>query len=224
MPSEIRVTVDVVAFSVQQSSLEVLLIKRKYDPFRSSWALPGGFITDEDSSVEDAALRELLEETNVSKTHLEQLYTFGDRGRDPRGRVVTIAHLALMRAQDAELKASTDASGVAWWPMSDLPPLAFDHIEIIDYAFQRLKYKIEYTAAAFNLLPDKFTLRELQNVYEVILEREIDNRNFRKKLLALEIVEELDEMTQQMSHRPARLYRFSRKKFENLPDKPFFLF
>lgn len=224
MPSDIRVTVDVVAFSVQQSSLEVLLIKRKYDPFRSSWALPGGFITDEDRSVEDAAARELVEETNVSKVHLEQLYTFGDQGRDPRGRVVTIAHLALMRAPDVELKASTDASGVAWWPIKELPSLAFDHAEIIDYAFQRLKYKIEYTAAAFKLLPDKFTLRDLQNVYEVILEREIDNRNFRKKLLTLEIVEELDEMTQQMSHRPARLYRFARKKFEKLPDKPFFLF
>lgn len=224
MPGDIRVTVDVVAFSVQQSSLDVLLIKRKYDPFKSSWALPGGFITDEDESIADAAARELVEETNVSKVHLEQLYTFGDKGRDPRGRVVTIAHLALMRAQDAQLKASTDASGVAWWPILELPALAFDHKEIIEYAFQRLKYKIEYTAAAFNLLPDKFTLRDLQNVYEVILEREIDNRNFRKKLLTLEIVEELDEMTKQMSHRPARLYKFSRKKFEKLPDRPFFLF
>src|ERR1700722_14073510 len=119
----IRVTVDTVAFAIEQGTLEVLLIKRKFDPFKSAWALPGGFLDDSDFSLDQAAARELLEETNVADVYMEQLYSFGNKGRDPRGRTVTVAYLALMRQEELELKASSDASGVAWWPVDGLPEL-----------------------------------------------------------------------------------------------------
>jgi 8-oxo-dGTP diphosphatase len=192
MPSEnVKITVDALAFAIAQGNLEVLLIKRKYEPFKSYWALPGGFVLDSDFSLEDAATRELYEETNVSNVYLEQLYTFGDRQRDPRGRVVTVSYLALLRQEGLELRASTDASGVAWWPVNELPSLAFDHEKIVTYGYQRLKYKVEYTPAAFKLLPQKFTLRDLQTVYEAILGKPVDNRNFRKKFLSSGVLQEL---------------------------------
>lgn len=224
MSIKVSVTVDVVAFAIEQNSLEVLLIKRKYDPFRNQWALPGGYITDSDANLEDAARRELLEETNVSDIYLEQLYTFGDVDRDPRGRTVTISYLALLRAQEVELVAATDASGVAWWPVAKLPELGFDHRQIIEYALTRLRYKIEYSDCVFSLLPTKFTLRDLQNAYEIILGRAIDNRNFRKKFLGTGILEELDEYTRGGSHRPARLYQYCPEKFQTLKDRPVFSF
>jgi len=220
----VRVTVDILAFAVQEGGLEILLVKRKYDPFRSSWALPGGFLTEVDKTLDAAAERELFEETNVSNVYLEQLYSFGDQGRDPRGRVVTVSYLALLREEELEIKASSDASGVAWWPVKELPSLAFDHADIIAYGLKRLKYKIEYTPAAFSLLPKKFTLRDLQVVYEAILGHEIDNRNFRKKFLGAGILKQLDETSQEGSYRPARLYEFSEPDFENLPDRPLFVF
>jgi 8-oxo-dGTP diphosphatase len=221
----IAVTVDTVALAVHEGSLEVLLVKRKNNPFKNHWALPGGFLdADDDKTIESAAARELFEETNVHDVYLEQLYTFGDMGRDPRGRTVSVAYLALLRQEELELKASSDASGVAWWPVLSLPPLAFDHQRIVDYAHTRVKYKIEYSPAAFSLLPDKFTLRDLQSIYEAVLGREIDNRNFRKKFLNTGVLQELDETSQEGSFRPARLYSFSEKEFERLPDRPVFLF
>lgn len=225
MPSDyIKVTVDTVAFAVQQDALEVLLVKRKYDPFKNSWALPGGFVTDEDDTIDKAAARELVEETNVGNVYLEQLYTFGDKGRDPRGRTITVAYLALLRQEELELRASSDASGVAWWPVMDLPELAFDHKDIITYAHQRLKYKVEYSQAAFMLLQSKFRLRDLQSVYEAVLGRSVDNRNFRKKFLNTGVLHELNETSQEGTYRPARLYSFSEEEFERLPDKPVFVF
>lgn len=220
----INATVDTVAFAIQDGSLEVLLIKRKHEPYKSCWALPGGSIGQQDLTLEDAAARELAEQTNVKDVYLEQLYTFGDRGRDPRTRVVTIAYLALIRQEGLELRASNKASGVAWWPVNDLPELAFDHARIIAYAHQRLKYKIEYSPAAFKLLPEKFTLRDLQLVYEAVLGKQVDNRNFRKKFLASGVLQELPETTQESSFRPARLYSFSESDFDQLPDRPVFVF
>ncbi len=220
----IKVTVDTVALAVHEGQLEIVLIKRKYDPFKNLWALPGGFVDEQDQTVEQAAARELLEETNVGDVYLEQLYTFGDKGRDPRGRVITVSYLALLLQDDLELRASSDASGVAWWPVLDLPKLAFDHQRIVEYAHQRIKYKIEYSAAAFNLLPEKFTLRDLQLVYEAVLGRSVDNRNFRKRFLKSGVLKELEETSQQGSFRPARLYSFAEQEFEQLPDRPVFSF
>jgi 8-oxo-dGTP diphosphatase len=220
----VKVTVDTLAFAVHQGTLEVLLVKRKHEPFKANWALPGGFLTPEDKSLEAAAERELYDETNLSNVYLEQLYSFGDVERDPRGRVITVAYLALLRQEELELRASGDASGVAWWPVNDLPTLAFDHGKIISYGHQRLKYKIEYSPAAFNLIPGKFTLRDLQTVYEAVLGKSIDNRNFRKKFLSSGVLKELDETSQEASFRPARLYSFSEDDFEKLPDRPVFVF
>jgi 8-oxo-dGTP diphosphatase len=225
MASEpIRVTVDTVALAVQQDSLEVLLVKRKYEPFKNCWAVPGGFVGDADETIEQAASRELLEETNVGGVYLEQLYSFGDKGRDPRGRTITVAYLALLRQEELQLRSSSESSGVAWWPVMELPELAFDHQKIVVYAHQRLKYKIEYSQAAFMLLPAKFRLRDLQSVYEAVLGRSVDNRNFRKKFLNTGVLQELDETSQEGSFRPARLYSFSEEEFERLPDRPVFVF
>lgn len=224
MAETVKVTVDILAFAVHQGVLEILLVKRKYEPFKSHWALPGGFLTDDDFGLDAAAERELVEETNVSNVYLEQLFSFGDKGRDPRGRVVTVAYMALLGQEELELRASSDASGVAWWPVSELPSLAFDHDQIIDYGRKRLKYKIEYTPAAFSLLPAKFTLRDLQSVYEAILGYPVDNRNFRKKFLSASVLKQLDETSQEGSYRPARLYEFSERDFEKLPDRPVFVF
>jgi 8-oxo-dGTP diphosphatase len=219
-----RLTVDTVAFHIEQGALEVLLIKRKFDPFKNYWALPGSFIDEEDDTLDQAAARTLVEETNVANVYMEQLYTFGDRARDPRGRIVSVSYLALLRQEELELKASSDASGVAWWPVNELPELAFDHKNIINYARKRLRYKIEYSPAAFMLIQEKFTLRDLQSVYEAVLGKTVDNRNFRKKFLNTGVLQELDETSQETSFRPARLYSFSEDEFERLPDRPVFLF
>ncbi|MBI4533255.1 MAG: NUDIX hydrolase, partial [Candidatus Melainabacteria bacterium] len=216
--------VDIVALAIHDAVLEVLLIKRKYDPCKSCWALPGGFICEKDENLDDAASRELKEQTNVSNVYLEQLYTFGNRGRDSRGRVIAVAYLALLKEEELELKASSSASGVAWWPVSELPDLAFDHKQIVAYGHQRLKYKIEYSPAAFKMLADKFTLRDLQIVYEAVLGKSVDNRNFRKKFLSSGVLQKLDETSKESSFRPARLYSFSEADFEELPDRPVFVF
>jgi 8-oxo-dGTP diphosphatase len=220
----VLVTVDTLAFTIHDGVLDILLVKRKHDPFKACWALPGGFVTQNDTTLDKAAARELYEETNIGNIYLEQLYTFGDQARDPRGRVVTVAYMALLRNDHYQLKASSESSGVAWWPVNNLPELAFDHHNIISYGHQRLKYKIEYSQAAFKLLADKFTLRELQLVYEAVLGKAVDNRNFRKKFLQSGILQELDETSQESSFRPARLYSFSEVDFEQLPDKPIFVF
>ncbi|HET91373.1 MAG TPA: NUDIX hydrolase [Chloroflexi bacterium] len=200
------VTVDVIIFTWRNDELEVLLIKRKYPPFEGMWSIPGGFV-EIDESLESAALRELKEETGVRDVYLEQLYTFGDVGRDPRGRVITVAYFALVPAPLIDPRAGSDAAQADWWSIYDPPPLAFDHARILAYAMQRLRYKLEYTAAAFELLPETFTLGELQAAYEIILGEELDKRNFRRKILSADIIEETGDY-QTGEGRPARLYHF----------------
>ncbi|HTD24310.1 MAG TPA: NUDIX domain-containing protein [Terriglobales bacterium] len=211
-----RVTVDLVIFTIHENELKILLVKRGIEPFAGASALPGGFV-HENESLEAAALRELQEETGVKEVYLEQLYSFGDPGRDPRGRVVTISYYALI-SPDQSLRAGTDAADARWWPVSKLPPLAFDHRKIVDYAVERLRNKLEYTTVGFQLLPAKFTLTELQRVYEAILNKELDKRNFRRKLELLKILKPLNEW-QKGGRKPARLYRFSATQFEKLKDK-----
>ncbi len=219
---EFRVAVDIVIFTISAqakvaSALEVLLVRRGIPPFRGRWAIPGGFVLGKES-LQEAALRELQEETGVRDVYLEQLYTFGDPGRDPRGRVVSVAYFALVAADQRPLAAGSDAAEARFWPMSELPPLAFDHGRILSYALDRLRNKLEYTTVGFQLLPATFTLSELQRVYEAILGRALDKRNFRRKLGLLEILTPLNEY-RASGRRPAQLYRFSQRQFEKLKDK-----
>jgi 8-oxo-dGTP diphosphatase len=200
------VTTDVVIFTLRDKQLKLLVIMRKGEPFRGKWALPGGFVQlDED--LEAAARRELAEETGVSGVYLEQLYTFGAVDRDPRERVITVAYYALIASDQVVLQAATDAEAVGWFSMDDLPTLAFDHQHIVDKAHQRLVAKLDYSTIAFQFLPRTFTLTQLQEVYEIILREEMDRRNFRKWVLALDQIEETGDMRCDGPHRPAKLYR-----------------
>ncbi|MEA3378210.1 MAG: NUDIX domain-containing protein [Nanoarchaeota archaeon] len=208
--SKMMVTVDIVIFTIQNDDLKILLVKRKYNPFKSMWAIPGGFVK-KNEKLDDAARRELLEETNVKNIYVEQLYTFGDPKRDPRGRVVTVAYFALINSKDLDLKATTDVKDVKWFSIYDLPQLAFDHKLILDYALQRLKYKLEYSTVCFQLLPKEFTLTELQNVYETIFDKNIDKRNFRKKIISLGLLSLTGKSRREVAHRPAKLYSFTKK-------------
>jgi 8-oxo-dGTP diphosphatase len=201
------VSVDIVIFTLRGQDLQVLLVRRKHPPFADYWAIPGGFVRMEES-LESAALRELEEETSVRDVYIEQLYTFGDPGRDPRTRVITIAYFALVpETALPPLRAGDDAADARWWSMYNLPALAFDHAEILDYALTRLRYKLEYSAVGFELLPEKFTLSELQSAYEVILGEKLDRGNFRKKLRNAAVVKPTAEHCD-TGGRPARLYRF----------------
>jgi 8-oxo-dGTP diphosphatase len=198
------VTVDIVIFTMQNNELKVLLIKRGLEPFKDKWAIPGGFVRMNES-LEDAAIRELKEETGVKDVYLEQLYSFGNPKRDPRGRVITISYMALINSEKIKLKAATDVSAVQWFSIKNIPNLAFDHKKILDYSLKRLKWKFEYTTVAFSLLPKEFTLGEVQNIYEVVFNQQFDKRNFSKKILSLNILKE-EAIKRDVSHRPPQLY------------------
>ena len=213
-------TVDCVIFGLDERDLKVLLVQRDLEPFAGKWALPGGFV-NVGEAVEMAAKRELAEETGVKRIFLEQLYTFGNPDRDPREHVVSVAYYALVRLSDHRIKAATDARNAAWFALDDLPQLAFDHAKILKMAHDRLRNKIRYQPIGFELLPAKFPLRALQNLYEVILDRTIDKRNFRKKILGMSVLEELDEIEQDVSHRAAKLYRFDKQKYRALAKAGF---
>ena len=200
------VTIDIVIFTIRQDELKVLLIKRALPPHRNQWALPGGFIKLEES-LEEGAKRELQEETGVTGVYLEQLYTFGRPDRDPRERVITVAYYALIPSDELEPKAASDAENVSWFGLKELPDLAFDHKEILKMAHQRLIAKLDYSTIAFQFMPKDFTLSELQHVYEVILREQIDKRNFRKRILSLNLIKETGKARKVGAHRPAKLYR-----------------
>ncbi len=202
------VTVDVVMMSLRQRDLQVLLVKRRSWPYEGMWAVPGGFV-NMDESLETAAKRELQEETGLQDVYLEQLYTFGDPGRDPRTRVITVVYFALLDSERLQVRAASDAADVGWFSVYSLPPLAFDHDQILDYTLNRLRGKLDYTTIAFSLLSEQFTLRELQRVYEIIQHKKLDKRNFRKKILSTGILEDTGEKKMEGTHRPARLYRFN---------------
>jgi 8-oxo-dGTP diphosphatase len=211
------VTVDIVIFTVQDGQLRALLVRRKYPPFEGQWAIPGGFVNP-DESLESAALRELTEETGVNDVYLEQLFTFGEPGRDPRGRVVTVAYFALV-SSGRQIIAGSDAAQARWFSFHELPKLAFDHGAILDYAVLRLRNKLQYTTVGFQLLPPEFTLGELQDVYEAILGKTLDKRNFRRKMKILKVLSPLPRFKRQGVGPKARLYRFSAASFEKLKDK-----
>ena len=216
---DVAVTVDIVIFTLRDDDLQVLLVKRKYPPYQGQWAIPGGYVRVAES-LEEAAARELCEETGIrigdlepgtaktgaSVPYVEQLYTFGDPHRDPRGRIITVAYFALVTAPLA-LQAGSDASDAEWRSVRSLPKMAFDHARIVSYALQRLRYKLEYTAVGFQLLPPTFSLSDLQRAYETILGEQLDKRNFRRRILQAQVIEETGQR-QTGEGRPAKLYRF----------------
>ena len=200
------VSTDIVIFTIRQDELKVLLVKRANAPFQGEWALPGGLVAL-DESLEEGARRELQEETGVAGVYLEQLYTFGKPDRDPRERVITVAYYALIPTDEVEIRAATDAEGVSWYGLEELPNLAFDHGEILKAAHERLVAKLDYSTIAFQFMPKEFTLTELQTVYELILREPVDKRNFRKRILSLKLIKETGKERKSGAHRPAKLYR-----------------
>jgi 8-oxo-dGTP diphosphatase len=213
-------TVDCVVFGFDDDALKVLLIRRGINPYQNFWALPGGFVRPEET-LDAAARRELEEETGLQKIYLEQLYTFGETARDPRERVISVAYFALVRCHDYRPAAATDATEAAWFEASQIPELAFDHVEILEVALTRLRGKIRWQPIGFELLAEKFTLTQLQALYEVILGRSLDKRNFRKKLLSFELLIPLAESSTAHSRRPAQLFSFSHSKYQALTHQGF---
>lgn len=211
------VTVDCIIFGLDAShKLKVLLIQRNREPFKGSWALPGGFV-DLGETLEAAALRELEEETGVRDLFIEQLYTFGNPDRDPRGRVISVAYYALVNLEEHEVKASSDAGRAEWYKVDELPQLAFDHLEIFETALSRLRAKVRYQPIGFELLPEKFTLTQLQQLYETILgmENPLNKRNFRTRILKMGVLKEVG-IQEGVAHRPAKLYSFDKEKYSKL--------
>lgn len=210
-------TVDGVIFGLDldEEILKVVLVERDVEPFEGMWAIPGGFVRSGES-LEQAALREVREETGITDVFLEQLYTFGQPNRDPRGWIVSIAYYALVAPDQHHLLATTDARRAEWFPVHKLPKLPFDHDEILRVALQRLRGKLTYAPIGFELLPDKFSIRQLQTLYEIVLGQKLDNRNFRKKIFSLDVLKELNEIQTGVAHRAARLYKFDERKYKQL--------
>ena len=208
-------SVDCVVFGLDEEDLKVLLIQRDLPPFAGKWALPGGFV-DVNETLDNAARRELREETCIDVTYLEQLYTFGAVNRDPRDRVVSVAYYALVKLSDYRVQAATDVRNVGWYSIGKTPKLAFDHATILQLSHERLQEKVRYQPLGFELLPSKFTLRQLQHLYETILGRPLDKRNFRRKILGLDVLRKLDDYQSNVAHRAARLYRFDKQKYRRL--------
>lgn len=211
---QIRVAVDNCIFTVHHGRLEVLLIRMKKSGFEDRWALPGGLI-DDGERLDDAAARILKLQTGVSDVYLEQLYTFDARSRDPSGRVISVGYFSLVPRHQLELRTTEKYADIRFWDVDSLPePLAYDHGEIVDAASKRLAAKVQYTNCIWSLLPEKFTLSELQAAYETVLSRALDKRNFRKKILSLGIVSPSGERSTGGRHRPAMLYRFDNRAAE----------
>ncbi|WP_460217796.1 NUDIX hydrolase [Psychroserpens sp. MEBiC05023] len=221
LQQNIKVAVDAVVFGYEsKGDLSVLLIKRGVDPFKNTWALPGGLVL-ENESLEAAVKRELKEETGVKIDYLEQLYTFGKPKRDPRNRVVSVSYFALVRPNHFKIKADTDATEAKWFSVNKLPKLAFDHKTIFSTAEKRLKGKLLYQPIGFDLLSAEFPFSDLEHLYTTILGQAIDRRNFRKKIMSFGIIEETNKMHKEGSGRPAKLFKFNKKKYDALVDDGF---
>ncbi len=216
----IKVAVDAVVFGYSDNKLKILLIQQKFGTKTNKWALSGGFVKDNEN-LEEAVIRELYEETGVKANYLEQLYTFGEINRDERARVIAVSYIALINPKNYTIKADTDAKDAKWFSVNEIPNLAFDHKEIIDKGLERLKAKINYQPIGFELLNNKFPFSDLENLYQTILGKKIDRRNFRKKLLSFEILQETNEVQKIGSGRPAKLFKFKRNKYKELESKGF---
>ncbi len=199
------VTTNVVVFTLRDDKLKLLLVRRRSDPYKGMWALPGGYV-EADEDLDDSAMRALEDSTGVAGVYLEQLYTFGAPDRDPRGRSISVAYYALVPSEKLQLRTASDSEAIGWFALDELEPLAFDHNEMVHVAHQRLAAKLAYSTIALQFMPQKFTLSELQKVYERILNEKLDKRNFRKRVLALDQIDQTQEVRRNGSHRPARLY------------------
>jgi 8-oxo-dGTP diphosphatase len=210
-------SIDCVIFGFEAGELKVLLIERNEDPFKDWWALPGNLV-ENDEGIEGAAERILYELTGLRELHMEQFHTFGDVGRHPLGRVITVAYYALIRIiGKKEVKPITQYAKKAFWhSINDLPKLGFDHSQIFETSIQKLRRRLSYQPIAFELLPEKFTLTQLQLLYEAILNKKLDKRNFRKKMLSYGFLKELDEKQKGVSYRAAKLYKFDRRKYNKI--------
>lgn len=213
-------TVDAVVFGLDEGELKVLLIRRGVEPFAGCWALPGGYVRVGEG-VDAAVRRELEEEAGLRRVFLEQLATFGDPDRDPREHTVTVAYYALVKLAEHPPSAATDASGAEWHAVASPPALAFDHAKILSVALERLRGKLRYQPVGFELLPRRFPLRDLQHLYESVLERQLDKRNFCKKILAMGVLRETEEVEEDVRHRAARLYSFDKKEYERMSRQGF---
>lgn len=220
------VTVDCVVFGLEMAErrrLEVLLMQRENEPFAGSWALPGGFVGIGEN-IEAAAIRKLKQKTGLQNVYLEQLYTFGEPERDPRARVVSCAYYALARPHQPSVEPGSLSARAEWFDLTKLPALAFDHSEILHCGLKRLRGKLSYTPIGIELLPEEFTMPDLQTMYEAILGRTLDRRNFRRKILETNLLVELSKLRQQpQGGRPASVYRFDRKRYLALQESGFVL-
>ncbi|WP_298146381.1 NUDIX domain-containing protein [Flavobacterium sp.] len=218
----IKIAVDAIVFGYSENKLNVLLIKQKFGVFKDHWALVGGFVKDGET-LDEAVNRELREEAGITVNYLEQLYTFGDNvHRDPRFRVVSVAYFALVNSTALQPIADSDADEARWFSINDIPPLAFDHDQILKLAYQRIQAKLTYHPIGFDLLPKEFLFSDLENLYCSILNKEIDRRNFRKKILSFGIIEDTGEYAPKSKGRPAKLYRFNQTKYEQLVQEGIF--
>jgi len=213
-------SIDCILFGFDEGELKILLIERNEEPFKDWWALPGNLVS-ENESLDQSASRILHELTGIENVYMEQFYTFGDVGRHPQGRIISVAYYAMLRlGGDKALKpVSTYAKQAYWINVKDLPKLAFDHQKIFDQGLEKIKRRIKHQPIAFELLPEKFTLTQLQNVYEVILGKKLDKRNFRKKMLSFNVLKDLNEKQKGVSFRAATLYRFDKRKYGKLFGK-----
>lgn len=218
----IHLSVDAVVFGYDaDEGISVLLIKRNIEPFKGWWALPGGLVKTNET-LEHAVRRELKEESGIDVGFIEQLYTFGEPGRDPRNRAVTVAYYCLVRPRNFRLVAKTDADDAKWFNIKDLPKLAFDHKNIVQVAIDRLRGKLAYEPVGFELLEPKFPFSDLEKLYQVLLDKELDRRNFKKKIMAYGFLEETNEMKKQEgAGRPAALFKFNKKRYEELVRRGF---
>jgi len=215
------VTTDCVIFGYDEGVLKVLLIERGIEPYRGKWALPGGFI-DMEEDAETCARRKLVQETGLENIYMEQLYTFSEVSRDPRYRVISIAYYALVKPTDYNPQAGTDTTNIRWFPVSAVPELAFDHTGILGAARERLKGKIKYQPIGFELLPAKFTMPDLLRLYQTVLQAELDDRNFRKKILSYGLLVDTGEMQRGARNRAPKLYSFDKERYDKLTKDGFY--
>lgn len=213
-------SVDNVIFGFDEGKLKILLIKRKEDPFKNMWALPGDLVHP-DEDLDDAPLRVLKELTGLDNVYLEQVHTFGKKDRHPLGRVITIAYYSLINIGDVHPKAASFADSVEWHDIRQVERLAFDHNEIMLSCLHQLQRNVRTRPIGFELLPEKFTLSALQELYEAILFKPLDKRNFRKKIMMMGLLSDPHEVQKNVAHRPARIYHFDHKKYEKFREEGF---